>query len=65
MPRRETLQIGRAAPGKMRGGDPEMVEKLGKTGLDRAVLLGVADGCYGRTSAFYPMAPSIMWRTAR
>jgi hypothetical protein len=65
MPRRETLQIARAAPGKMRTGDPEMVEKFAEAGLDRAVLLGFADGCYGRSSAFYPMVLSIMWRTAR
>jgi hypothetical protein len=65
MSRRETLQIGRAAPGKMRGADPKMVEKLAEAGLDRAVLLGFAYGCYGRSSAFYPMVLSIMWRTAR
>jgi hypothetical protein len=65
MARRETLQIGRAASGKMRGCDPEIVEKLGEAGLDRAVFLGFADGCYGRSSAFYPMVLSIMWRTAR
>jgi hypothetical protein len=49
----------------MRGCDPEIVEKLGEAGLDRAVFLGFADGCYGRSSAFYPMVLSIMWRTAR
>jgi hypothetical protein len=65
MPRRETLQIGRAAPGKMRGRDPQMIEKLTEAGLNQAVFLGFADGCYGRSSAFYPMVLSIMWRTAR
>jgi hypothetical protein len=44
----------------MRTGDPEMVEKLAEAGLDRAVLLGCADGCDGRSSAFYPMVLSIM-----
>ena len=63
MPRRETLQIARTAPGKMRTGDPEMVEKLGEAGLDRAVLPGLADGCDGRSSASYLL--SIMCLTAR
>jgi hypothetical protein len=49
---REALQIGRAAPGKMRGDDPEMVEKLGESGLDRAVLREFSDGGYGCSPSF-------------
>jgi hypothetical protein len=50
----ETLQIGRAAPGKMRPGDPEMVEKLGEAGRNRTVLLRLSNGCDGRSPALSP-----------
>jgi hypothetical protein len=41
---REAVQIGRTATGKMRAGDPEMIEKLGQADFDRAVL-GEFYGC--------------------
>jgi len=44
LPERKALQIGRAASGKMRANDPEMIEELGETGLNRRVVL---EGCKG------------------
>jgi hypothetical protein len=56
MRRREALQIGRAAPGKMRAGDPEMVEKLGQAGRDRSLRVAF------RLS--WPCFPSFLQRDA-
>jgi hypothetical protein len=52
MPRREALQISRAASGKMRTCDPELVKQVSEAGLDRAVLLGLSGGCYGLPLVF-------------
>jgi hypothetical protein len=48
----KALQIGRAAPGKMRARDPKMVEQCGKAGLDRRVIRRFSVACHGRSPCF-------------